>query len=177
MASAAQSVLTCFLTSSWSLFVKTDACTVTLTRTIRFLITNLPLRVDGGVGLLSHTENGSRPYTGKTLVKTNSRLSSSVSKSKTLTLWQKDFVPKKSTKLNKEETEKLSFAIDETKTFLNISQFYYEVVPTNKTLLQWRQCGRERPSRGHRILPQDFSILHLASQGCYSVHSNRLQRH
>ena len=42
-------------------------------------------------------------------------------------------MPKKSTKLNKEETEKLSFAIDETKTFLNISQFYYEVVPTNKT--------------------------------------------
>ena len=155
MASAAQSVLTCFFTSSWSLFVKTDACTVTLTRTIRFLITNLPLRVDGGVGLISHTENGSRPYTGKTLVKTNSRLSSSVSRCKTLTLWQKDFVPKKSTKLNKEETEKLSFAIDETKTFLNISQFYYEIYPTNKTLLQWRQCGCERPSRRHRILPQD----------------------
>ena len=157
--------------------MKTDACTVTLTRTIRFLITNLPLRVDGGVGLISQTENGSRPYTGKTLVKTNSRLSSSVSKSKTLTLRQKDFVPKKSTKPNKEDTEKLSFAIDETKTFPNISQFYYEVVPTNKTLLQRRQCEREQPTRGQRILPQDCSILHLASQGCYSVHSNRLQRH
>ena len=81
-------------------------------------------------------------------------------------------MPKRKTKPNKEETEKLSFAIDETKTFLNISQFYYEVVPTNKTVLQRRQCEREQPSRGHRILPQDFSILHLASQGCYSVHSN-----
>ena len=100
-----------------------------------FLITNLPLSVDGGVGLISQTENGSWPYTGKTLVKANSHLSSSVSESKTLTLWQKNFVPKKSTKLNKEETEKLSFAIDETKTILNIPQFYYEVVPTNKTLL------------------------------------------
>ena len=109
--------------------------------------------------LISQTENGGRPYTGKTLVKANSYLSSSVCKRKTLT------------KLNKKETEKLSFAI------LNIPQFYYEVVPTNKTLLQRRQCEREQPSRGHRILPQDFSILHLASQGCYSVHSNRLQRH
>ena len=130
-----------------------------------FWITNLPLSVDGGEVLISQTENGSRPYTGKTLVKANSYLSSSVCKRKTLT------------KLNKEETEKLSFAIDETKTTLNIPQFYYEVVPTNKTLLQRQQCECERPSRGHRILPQDFSILHLASQGCYSVHSNRLQRH
>ena len=36
-------------------------------------------------------------------------------------------MPKRKTKPKKEETEKLSFAIDETKTFLNISQFYYEV--------------------------------------------------
>ena len=34
----------------------------------------------------------------------------------------------------------------------------------NKTSLQRRHCERERPSRGLRILPQDFSILHLASQ-------------
>ena len=47
----------------------------------------------------------------------------------------------------------------------------------NKTSLQRRHCERERPSRGLRILPQDFSILHLASQGCYSVHSTWLQRH
>ena len=80
--------------------------------------------------LISQTENGSRPYTGKTLVKANSYLSPSVCKRKTLT------------KLNKEETEKLSFAIDETKTILNIPQFYYEVVPTNKTLLQRRYCKR-----------------------------------
>ena len=75
--------------------MKTDACTVTLTRTIRFLITNLPLRVDGGVGLISHTENGSRPYTGKTLVKTNSRLSSSVNKSKTFNPLTKGFCAQK----------------------------------------------------------------------------------
>ena len=47
----------------------------------------------------------------------------------------------------------------------------------NKTSLQRRHCERERPSRGLRILPQDFSFLHLASQGCYSVHSTWLQRH
>ena len=110
----------------------------------------------------------------KLLVETSSRLFSSVSRSKTLTLRQKDFVTKKSTKLNKEDNRK-AIAIDETKTSLNIKQFYYEVVPTNKTSLQRRrQCECEWSStewRGHRILPQDFSILHLASQGCYSVHS------
>ena len=103
----------------------------------------------------------------KFIVKRNSRLSFLVSKSKKIILWQKDFVPKKSTKLNKEEIEKLSYAIDETKTFFNISQFYHEVFPTAKTSHQRRQCERR----------QDFSILHLASQGCYSVHSNRLQKH
>ena len=70
-------------------------------------------------------------------------------------------MPKKSTKLNKEETEKLSFAIDETKTFLNISQFYYEIYPTNKTLLTavWVRAALKRTQNSStRLLDVTQSI-------------------
>ena len=68
----------------------------------------LLLFVGGGVGLITRTESDRRPFTGKI---------PRLNKFSSIFFRKQEFVPKKSTKLNKEEIEKLSYGIDETKTF------------------------------------------------------------